>query len=339
MSGAAVPYHLRPHKAVDRRLFLDLLSRYERWNPLSDYAYVSMGAYPLEDHKLVHRIIGITKLVAFDLDDEVVARQKFNKPLETCHCLTKKSGELIARLDTVLTECSFPPDNGIVIWLDYTDPAKIGEQIREFESLLDKLRSGDVVRITVNAHPHAFLGQSTTDGRPVRAEEKRTNQFRRLKERIGDFLPSWAGPEHMTLDDLPLVLSESFAAAALRALPISGPNAFTPLSIIRYADGQQMLSLTGAVVRREDEGKLLARLDMNSWPFASTDWKTIHRLVVPHLTVRERLFLERGVVSRSPDDLMKELGFESAAEVKITEFLENYKRYYRFYPTLLAAEV
>jgi hypothetical protein len=33
----------------------------------------------------------------------------------------------------------------------FTDPSKLGEQVREFESLLDKLRPGDVVRVTVNA--------------------------------------------------------------------------------------------------------------------------------------------------------------------------------------------
>lgn len=339
MSGAVVPYHLRPHKAVDRRLFLDLLSRYERWKPLSEYAYVSMGAYSLEDHKLVHRIIGITRLIAFDLDEEVVARQRFNKPIESCRCLAKKSGELIAQLDAVLIECSMPAENGIVIWLDYTEPTKIGEQVREFESLLDKLRPGDVVRVTVNAHPHAFLDHSTADGKPLLADEKRAKQFQRLRERIGDFLPSWARSDHMTPAELPLVLSESFAAAALNAVPVSGPNAFIPLSIIRYADGQQMLSLTGAVVKRGDEDDFIARLDLKNWPFASTDWRTIHRLVVPHLTVRERLFLERGIVSRPPNELMAELGFENAAEVKITEFLDNYRNYYRFYPTLLSAEV
>jgi hypothetical protein len=99
-----------------------------------------------------------------------------------------------------------------------------------------------------------------------------------------------------------------------------------------------MLSITGVVVNRGDEADLLARLDLNAWPFASLDWKTIHPLVVPHLTVRERLFLERGVTSKSSDNLMRELGFENAAEVKITEFLDNYKNYYRFYPTLLSAE-
>ena len=84
MSGASLPYHLRPHKSVDRRLFLDLLMRLERWRPLVDYAYISMGAYPLEDHKLVHRHLGIDKLIAFDNDEKIVARQK--------------TGDLLARL-------------------------------------------------------------------------------------------------------------------------------------------------------------------------------------------------------------------------------------------------
>ena len=231
MSASAIPYHLRPHKAVDRRLFLDLLSRYERWRPLLEYVYVSMGAYPLEDHKLIHRIIGITKLIAFDLDEEIVARQQFNKPIETCHCLTKKSGDMVAQLDTVLSECKFPTESGIVIWLDYTDPSKIGEQIREFETLLDKLRPGDVVRVTVNAHPHAGIDQSSNDGKPLLVDEKRARQFQKLRDRINDYLPSWAEPDHMTPTELPLVLSEAFSAAALKALPVSEPNSFAPLDL------------------------------------------------------------------------------------------------------------
>jgi len=339
MTGAAVPYHLRPHKAVDRRLFLDLLSRFERWRPLPEYVYVSMGAYPLEDHKLIHRMIGITKLIAFDLDDGVVARQRFNKPIESCHCVKKKSGELIAELDSILTEYGLPADKGLIVWLDYTDPTKIGQQIREFEALLDRLRAGDVVRVTVNAHPRALLDEPTPDGKPLLVSEMRTKQFQKLKNRIGDFLPSWAGPDQMTAADLPRVLSECFAAAALKSLPVAGSNIFSPLSIIRYADGQQMLSFTGALVDRRDEGTMLERMDLRGWPFASMDWTTIHQLVVPHLTVRERLFLERGITSRTAAELIAELGFESASEVKIEDFLKNYINYYRFYPTLLSAEV
>ena len=102
MSGSTIPYHLRPHKSVDRRIFLDLLSRFERWKSLSEYAYVSMGAYPVEDHKLVHRLLGIGRLLTFDADEGVVARQMFNRPILNCCCVQKKSGEIVANLDAIL---------------------------------------------------------------------------------------------------------------------------------------------------------------------------------------------------------------------------------------------
>ena len=52
-----------------------------------------------------------------------------------------------------------------------------------------------------------------------------------------------------------------------------------------------------------------------------------------------RLFLEREIISKAPDQLVKEFGFETVSEMKLEEFLGNYKKYYRFYPTLLSAEL
>jgi hypothetical protein len=223
--------------------------------------------------------------------------------------------------------------------LDYTDPKKIGEQIREFEALLDKLSDGDVVRITVNAHPSTLSDPISPGDKPPLADRKRTQQFENLKTRIGDYLPSWATAENMNAHDLPKILAEAISAAALKALPIAGKPVFSPLSVIRYADGQQMLSVTGVIVNRDDEAKMKRTLGIDEWSFRSTSWTDIHQLVVPHLTVRERLFLERGIINRTPSELMSELGFSMAAEVSIEEFLQSYKSYYRFYPTLLSAEI
>src|SRR6185312_9023838 len=98
---------------------LDLLGRFERWRPLHRYVYLSMGAYPLEDHKLIHRIIGIRKLIAFDDDNDVVARQNFNKPIGSCRCIVGKSGDVITKLDATLRDCGFGDPDGLIIWLDY----------------------------------------------------------------------------------------------------------------------------------------------------------------------------------------------------------------------------
>ncbi|MFB9949971.1 O-methyltransferase [Rhizobium puerariae] len=339
MSGASIPYHLRPHKAVDRRLFLDLLNRIERWSPLKDFVYASMGAYPLEDHKLVHRLLGVTRLIAFDMDDEVVLRQNFNRPVETCRCMTKKSTDLISDFDNILSECGFADANGAIIWLDYTNPRQLGHQIREFESLLNKLAPGDIVRVTVNAHANDFSDPQAPGAKPPLASEKMQTQFNNLKSRIGEFLPSSASPNDMTPEGLARTISLSFAGAALKALPVSGKNEFCPLSIIRYADGEQMLSITGIIIAREKRQQLLENIDLASWPFSSNGWEDIHRLVVPALTLRERLFFERGIVSKTHQEMISEVGFKSAAGVAVEEFLDSYKKYYRFYPTLMAAEI
>lgn len=339
MSGDSLPYHLRAHKAVDRRIFMDLLTRFERWKPLLNYVYISMGAYPLEDHKLIHRVIGISKLIAFDLDDEIVARQQFNRPLESCHCLHMSSGELISRLETTIDECSFSDSDGIIVWLDYTKAAKIGTQIREFQSLLDKCRTGDLVRVTVNANPNELNDQGSAEADPVLKTKRKEMQFQKLKNRVGEFLPSTAGPEDMTEDGLPIVIAQAFGAAAMQALPVSGETTFLPLSLVRYRDTTQMLSITGVVAEREHEANLLEKLDMASWPLASKGWHDVKRLIVPALTLRERLLLERGVIKKSAEELMTDLGFVKAANVRLDEFINSYRDYYRFYPTMLSADV
>ena len=164
-------------------------------------------------------------------------------------------------------------------------------------------------------------------------------QFDNLRRWIGEFLPSDTSAAEMTVDGLPQTISRSFAAAALKALPVNGAIPFCPLSIIRYADGQQMLSITGAVVQRTKKQAMLKQLDLDTWPFSSSEWTQIHQLVVPALTIRERIFLERGVTGKTSEELISELGFEKASDVGIADFLESYKNYYRFYPTLFSAEL
>lgn len=340
MSGSSIPYHLRPHKAVDRRLFVDLLARCERWHPLTDAAYISMGAYPLEDHKLVHRMLGLRKLIAFDYDRDIVKRQVFNRPIDTCKCVCYSSGDLVANLDAVLADAGYADASNLIVWLDYTSPAELGEQIREFVTLLDKLKLGDVVRITVNANASSLFSPKPQKGVPTMSgEEVRKVRFDKLSERIGDYLPVDAEAEMMTDKLLPAALSRAFGAAALQALPTSGVSTFAPLSIVRYADGQQMLSLTGIVVPRDQEVEMREKLDLASWRFASRDWSEVHLLTVPDLTIRERLFLERAIGTTAVPDLKEHLGFDFGALEVGEAFLNDYQHYYRFYPNLLAAEI
>lgn len=340
MSAASLPYHLRPHKAVDRRLFVDLLSRAERWAPLSEAVYISMGAYPLEDHKLVHRLLGLRNLIAFDMDEHIVRRQKFNRPINSCKCMCYSSDALIADLYTILAEHGYPEPLNLIVWLDYTAPAQIGDQIREFQALIDKLKPGDIVRVTVNAHAAALFAHKSAPGVPQpTAAEVCQKRFEKLEERIGDYLPSTVSPEMMVDEKLPQVLSLAFSQAVLNSFPPSVEDTFAPLSIVRYKDGQQMLSLAGIVIKKSDEEEMQKRMGLADWRFASTNWSTIHRLAVPDLTLRERLLLERVIGTAPLEEIKRKLGFDFAELDVGDEFLQSYEHYYRFYPSLLSAEL
>ena len=338
MSGSGIPYHLRPHKAVDRRLFIDLLTRLERWRPLHNYAYISMGAYPLEDHKLVHRVIGIKRLLAFDFDQDIVNRQLFNRPISACKCIKAKSGDVIDDFDKVLRDNKVDDNDGVIVWLDYTNPKDINHQIREFQALIDKLRSGDIVRVTVNAHVNEYSGKVDSAGKALTAPQKRELAFDTLKSKIGEYLPSGAKPDDITAAGFPLLLAHAFGKAVHEAYPATSKNTFQPLSIIRYADGLQMLTITGIVIARTEVKALKDKLDLKNWPFTSAQWSAVHHLVVPSLTLRERLFFEREIGNRA-DRILRKLKFTSTDDLSVREFLKSYKHYYRFYPTLLSADV
>ena len=337
MSSAAIPYHLRPHKAVDRRLFLDLLSKCERWKSLTNHTYVSMGAYPLEDQKQIHRLLGIKKLISFDYNLKVVDRQQFNKPVVDSHCLEASSSDMISNLDKKIDECGIK-NTGVIFWLDYTDPKEFKSQIREFQTLLDSLAKGDIVRLTVNAEAIA-LGPKYPDPRPNYMAILQEKRLRKLKQRIGDYLPSSVVAGDMTNARLPLVYCKVIAEAARQAFPSHHSRTFLPLSLVRYADGHQMLSVTGIIINRKDNDDFLKRSLLRKWPFWSRDWSHVHKLVVPSLTLRERLFLEKLVTSSTPSKIIKEIGFDEAEGISMKDFLVSYKKYYRFYPSLLALEI
>jgi hypothetical protein len=87
-SGAfGVNYALRPHKFVDRRVFLEVVNRYTNFRSIEDYVYVGLGSFAMEDHKLVSATFGTKILISLEIDSEVVVRQKFNAPFA---CISRR---------------------------------------------------------------------------------------------------------------------------------------------------------------------------------------------------------------------------------------------------------
>jgi len=330
MSGETIDYELRPAKNVDRRVFVDLLSRTERWKPLQDAIYISMGGYPMSDHRMMHRRLGIENLISIDGNDEVVKRQEFNKPTEKCICLEMMSGDLVEKLEEVIRDRGMDVEARKIVWLDYTQPNSLAEQLGEFEALLNSLGEDDIVRITLNANNEA-LKYKMEEG--LDAGEVREARYNALVELIGGYLPTGTTSDDLSKNAFPVLLSKLVSHAAEEAFPPADKYTFFPLSTITYKDGQRMITLTGIILKKTYVDSFSKEIDLERWVFHSNGFEDVRFLNVATITLKERILMERMAVSSEEIDIEKKLKFKKFGKLKASDYFDDFKEYARFYPS------
>ena len=333
--GADLAYHLKPSKAVDRRIFLELLRRYERWLPLEKGAYLSMGGWSMEDHRLLNRVVGIEKLFSFDASQDVVDRQIFNRPVDKCHCKTMTSGQFIKSFDTILDTLGVTDQAPIIAWLDYTRPSDLGAQLSEFRSLLEKLGPGDVARITLNANNEAIRAGDLTG---LAADDVRVRRMEAYAEKVGIYAPGDIDPDDFKRSSYSRLLSRTLENVVGDALPSRGDMGFLLLSALEYSDSTSMLTLTGAITAPRTRSSVLERCSFENWVFFSPDYRSVHRIQVPTLSLREKQFMERRAVEGT-SDISDDMGFARLGGLSLTDYFEEYRQYYRFYPNFALIDI
>ena len=293
MSGQNVPYQLRPNKFVERQLFLDVLDFVRVWNSPSRYIYVSMGGRFLEDFKLINDRFAIEHMISIESDETTWKRAAFNR-LGFIDCRHESSGEFVESLERLLSE---QPKRRLIVWLDYADANKRGEQLGEFRQLVSKLASGDVAKITLNANPQSYrrraavltkkdfetylknpespthkdfdtylasllappAGEASGNDRVLALSdsEYETICIANLTEQLGEYLPVG----QITPDQLE---TEAFARLLLQAVQLAALKGVTgsklhviPLAAYRYRDSEHQM-VTVTTVLGDDE--LAARI-------------------------------------------------------------------------------
>jgi hypothetical protein len=331
MSGGNVPYHLRPNKFVERQLGLDLLDKLERWRSLERYVYVSMGGAFLEDLKQVHSRSGLARLYSFEGDPIVYARQMFNRPLGVIKCLRQTSEDFVTNFgefSAKFAKASF------FIWLDYTRPRERASQLSELRTLLSNLNSNDVVKITLNANLET-LGIPTS-GRPPK--EFQPEMLEAVRTQLGEYFPSDSGVDHthMTSSKFARILSRAVGIAAVKGVQGSQQLTAVPLAIFRYNDGHHpMLTVTVLLLDCAAEVKF-AKSALAKWQFMATAWDAITEIVVPDLSIKERLFIDEHLFTSTEDEIHAKLPFKFADdEAESLEILKDYVTHYNRYPHFL----
>lgn len=312
---------MRPNKAVDRQMFIELLSRVRLAQEIRDCTYVSFGGPFLEDFRLMHSHFGMERLISLEIDPEVLARQQFNQPMSCVSLLQQSSGDFIA---------TYRVEGQSIIWLDYASPKDLRVQIQEVQALLPKLGVGDVVKITVNANPDSLVRSG--GGRTV--DDLAPERFAELSRRIGDLLPSGANETMMTSDELPQLLFRTLSLQTQRAMKGTG-HLFIPLTAFHYTDSHTMLTAAGIVLRDDEQeiAEFLKKTGLDAWEFSVVTKNASTEIMVPALSTRERLFLDKLLPKNNSDELRKELNFLfEEGEERTLRTLTSYARFYRHYP-------
>jgi hypothetical protein len=216
-AGPSLPYRLRPNKAVDRELFLSLLTRLSPKLGMETYRYIGLGGPFLEDFRLVHARLGIAKMTCIEAKEQVHKRQVFNRPIACVECVHKKLEDFLDETDL---------DAPAIIWFDYTEPGSITTQIERFARTIGTVAIGSVLRVTLNANP-ASLGTPSPNAVSVeidgdasedRAAKPTIQEWRlaRFKDRLGALFPSGLSADGMT--------TKTYGPSLLRALKLAVEN-------------------------------------------------------------------------------------------------------------------
>lgn len=332
MSGGFVNYSLRPNKAVDRQLFIDLLVRANRYLSIGDYTYISFGGTYFEDFKLMHSYFGNDEMISIEGDLTVYERQKFNSPHASIKLNHTKSNDFIS---------SYTPDRNAIVWLDYASPSELKSQCNELEILIGKALLGDIIKITVNANPNTLLNSDSWNeekGRRYFVNEINEKRLSILRERVGEILPNYATSDDFSRKRYPSLLNKMIGyvcSVAINNRGESEPIVFQPMTSFSYADSEhQMLTVTGTLLKKAEVNDFLNTTQLNRWSLASTDWTNSIAIAVPALTVKEKYFLDQLMPTLDYDMVKRNLGFSFVPlEKENKEIIESYMKLYRYYPS------
>lgn len=336
-NGATIPYQLRPRKAIERNIFIDLLKKIGASNKINfeDYRYVGFGAAYLEDFKQMHIELGIVTMDCIEMDKNAFSRQIFNNPYYFVTPYNISSTEYI---DQCLNT-----DKNQIFWLDYTMPKMLKQQLTEIDILCSKLAPFDIVKFTFNSQLASFINSnhihlSKKDLRYCHESDfKIILQFLKEHPTFNKYLP-----EDIKVSDIPK-FDAIIRAMAVRAVNrgLLNENSglkFQHLTAFTYADGQEMTTVTGIVCSDEEFAELLEQSKLQIWPFynnANTGLEFIEavEITVPDMTVSERIEIDKKIPSQDLVLVANQLAFKYGTNMdEHIRLIKGYHTFYKYLP-------
>lgn len=323
-----INYSLRPAKHIERKMFCETFSRLSILDNIRNYRYVGMGSIYFSDFSLIHKTLGIKKLLSIEWEEDESAkdRVKFNTPFDCIDIVFGKTYTELPRLPwNEWKEKS-------IVWLDYVD--KLEEPMfGDIETVVMNTRPGSMFLFSVNIEEDDERDERI-NVKKLPAEEFRLNQ---LRERVGsETLSDDAKGQLLTVERNKHVIREIINNAILgslrkrnNGLNTANQIGYRQLFNLHYRDSADMLTVGGIIFNKRQSDRVEVMFKNLEFIRRGPECLSID---VPKLTYREIHALDKGL----PNSRISATGIAKFNEKAIPlskEDVKNYSAIYRYFPT------
>ncbi len=310
-SYLGVNYALRPAKQVERRMLIDAFQILGFAGfPIREYQYTGFGSVWFVDFILLHKILGIQRLVSVEGAEGVARRVVYNQPFRCVDVVVDMSYNVIPLLSRGLKH---------ILWLDY-DSRLVSMHLNDVRMAASQLSPGSILLVTVDTEPPPREDVHAEDAPP----EGPAATYDYFREVAREYWDRRFRVEDFGDEDIPEVATRLLERAILSGLAATPELEFLPLFKFIYADGHRMLTIGGMIGGRAEK-RLLNKSTLDKCVYVRRSLRAApFEIHVPPLTRRERLLLDQNMPCDKdwvPD------GFELKQES-----VAKYRDIYRFFP-------
>jgi hypothetical protein len=296
-------YDLRPAKQVERKMIVDTFLKLSQGGfKISDYQYTGFGSLYFVDFILLHKILGVSKLLNVEYSPKIKRRVAFNSPFALIRHEFKPISDVIPTLSRDLKH---------ILWLDYDDIIS-RSVIEDVSAASAQLSRGSILLVTVDAEPPSG---------PEGPDEWRAF----FEEEVGLYLDAGLELKDYSRSNLPRINASAILNTIKGGLVGRPDIEFSSLFNFVYQDGHKMLTI-GGVLGGTSETRDLKACDFDGLSFIRKSLEEEpYNIRVPRLTRKERLYLDSFMPCT---DKWKPRDFEMSPED-----VAAYREIYRFYPS------
>lgn len=312
-----INYNLRSAKSIERKIILETIRGLYPPNEISKYRYVGFGSIFFADFRLVHKELGINRMVCIEGSDDE-QRFQFNKPYKCIELRMGMSNRVLPNLDWSCKN---------IVWLDY-DRTLQPYMFDDLETLTTCLKADSFLILTCNGTLPSFRERvKNENGQTI--DRAKIEEFKRL---FGDHAPFEIEEKDFSKANVPGLLRKMFANCiesklqALNGVKLNSQKIkFLQLFNICYKDNADMYTFGGLFLENSKLRTMKAKPEARR-SFISTGEDSFN-ISSPIITNREV-------------DLMNQYlpnGLKRFLKTKQIQFIpepmrQTYHSFYRYFP-------